>query len=79
MTLATMLRNYRKKSGLSQIDVSKILGYSTSQFISNWERGVASVPPKIGRKVAKVLNIPVDQMKEKLREEYLADFERRFK
>jgi transcriptional regulator with XRE-family HTH domain len=42
--LASFLREYRVKSGLSQADVAAALKYSTPQFISNWERGVSSPP-----------------------------------
>lgn len=42
--LAIHLKNARLKAKLSQADVSKRLGYSTPQFISNWERGVSHPP-----------------------------------
>lgn len=38
------LRRLRLGAGLTQLDVSKALQYSTAQFVSNWERGV-SMPP----------------------------------
>lgn len=39
------LRNLRLKAGLTQRQVSLALGYSSAQFISNHECGVA-LPPK---------------------------------
>jgi transcriptional regulator with XRE-family HTH domain len=42
--LASFLKEYRIKSGLSQAEVANLLKYSTPQFISNWERGVSSPP-----------------------------------
>ncbi len=39
-----LLKEKRVAAGFSQRDVSDKLGYSTPQFISNWERGV-SLPP----------------------------------
>lgn len=36
----------RGKKKLSQIEIAKHLGYSSSQFVSNWERGLALIPPK---------------------------------
>lgn len=42
--LALLLKQKRTQAGLSQRDVADKLGYSTPQFISNWERG-ASIPP----------------------------------
>ena len=38
------LREYRIRMGITQWDVANALGYTSAQFISNWERGV-SYPP----------------------------------
>lgn len=43
-TLSDYLRQKRVDSGLSQLDVAKVLGYSSPQFVSNWERGLVSPP-----------------------------------
>ena len=43
-TLSDYLRQKRLDSGLSQLDVAKVLGYSSPQFVSNWERGLVSPP-----------------------------------
>ena len=42
--LANLLKNARTKAGLSQKEVASVLGYKSSQFISNWERGLSSPP-----------------------------------
>lgn len=42
--LADYLKEKRIAAGLTQKAVSDALGYSTPQFISNWERGLASPP-----------------------------------
>lgn len=34
----------RRRAGLSQATVAEAFGYSSGQFVSNWERGV-SLPP----------------------------------
>ena len=39
-----MLKASRASANLTQAKVAKALGYSTPQFISNWERGVAMPP-----------------------------------
>jgi transcriptional regulator with XRE-family HTH domain len=39
-----LLKAARENAGLRQSDVAKKLGYSSPQFISNWERGL-SLPP----------------------------------
>lgn len=43
-TLSGYLKEKRIDSGLSQLDVAKVLGYSSPQFVSNWERGLVSPP-----------------------------------
>jgi transcriptional regulator with XRE-family HTH domain len=43
-TLNEYLREKRVDSGLSQLDVARELGYSSPQFVSNWERGLVSPP-----------------------------------
>ncbi|MCO5143201.1 MAG: helix-turn-helix domain-containing protein [Oligoflexia bacterium] len=42
--LGGYLQNKRVKVGLSQGDVAKRLGYSSPQFISNFERGLCAPP-----------------------------------
>jgi transcriptional regulator with XRE-family HTH domain len=42
--IGSYLREHREKAGLSQMEVSRALGYTTSQFLSNCERGVSSLP-----------------------------------
>jgi transcriptional regulator with XRE-family HTH domain len=43
-TMNDFLRQKRLDSGLSQLDVAQELGYSSPQFVSNWERGLVSPP-----------------------------------
>lgn len=40
------LLKMREKANLTQREVSLALGYSSAQFISNFERGIAMPPPK---------------------------------
>lgn len=42
--LADFLRKSRMSAGLSQKEVAAALGYKSSQFVSNWERGLSSPP-----------------------------------
>mgnify|MGYP003393974157 CR=1 FL=1 len=44
MALGNYLRVRREKAGYSQVQVSKVLGYGSSQFISNFERGLCAPP-----------------------------------
>lgn len=58
MTLAQALRGFRENVKLTQGDVAKEFGYSTSQFVSNWERGLSRPPKIIVTRLAKLYNIP---------------------
>ncbi len=42
--LKNVLKIYRQRAGLSQLDVANSLNYTSAQFISNWERGLSSPP-----------------------------------
>lgn len=44
MEFSKYLKKIRVESGLSQSEVATKLGYSTSQFVSNWERGLSHPP-----------------------------------
>lgn len=63
------IRVAREKKGLTQSDLAKEFGYSTSQFISNTERGICLFPVKSLKKLSKTLNVPL----KKLVDNYLDD------
>ncbi len=42
--IAKLVKEARLKKGLSQTELSSLLGYKNGQFISNVERGLCSVP-----------------------------------
>lgn len=56
------LKSAREKAGVSQKEISTALGYNTPQFVSNWERGVAMPPISALKKIAKLINVPADQL-----------------
>lgn len=49
------LKDARVAKGLTQADLSKALGFSTPQFISNAERGLCQIPPRHYKKLAKLV------------------------
>jgi transcriptional regulator with XRE-family HTH domain len=52
----------RKKAHLSQFEVAKDLGYTSAQFVSNWERGL-SIPPRAKlKRIAKLYNLEGDKL-----------------
>jgi transcriptional regulator with XRE-family HTH domain len=64
--LGVYLRNKRMKAQLSQTEVSEALGYTSPQFVSNFERGLCSPPlPKL-KVLMSLYKIPLREMTEKL-------------
>lgn len=57
--IAKLIRVRRDIVGLSQMELSKLLGYKNGQFISNVERGLCSIPHEKIKHLAKVLQIDV--------------------
>ena len=53
--LAEFMRDARLAAGKTQRQLAKCLRYSTPQFISNWERGIAPVPLDHIKKIARIL------------------------
>ena len=49
---------------LSQAELSELLGYKNSQFISNVERGLCSIPMKTMKRISEVLDIEPEILKE---------------
>ena len=84
LRLAKFLKTSRVNSGLSQMDVANHLGYSTAQFISNWERGVSTPPIETIGTLAQLYKVSaeelfdilqkvtLDQVANNLRERFLA-------
>lgn len=60
--LAVYLKQKRLAASLSQGDVAKKLGYSTPQFISNWERGVSAPPVQALKKIAGLYQVPAEEL-----------------
>ncbi len=62
MDLSKFLKEKRLQAGLSQGVVAKKLGYTSPQFISNWERGLSQPPVVTLRKIAQIYNISSNEM-----------------
>jgi len=61
--IGNQIRIHREKIGMTQMQLSKKLGYTTSQFISNIERGLCSLPEKKHSKITTILGIPEATLK----------------
>lgn len=60
--LIKLLKKARTEGGLTQGDIAKKLGYTTSQFVSNWERGLSTPPLEALPKLSKLLGIEQDKL-----------------
>lgn len=69
------LRLLRSSAGLSQGDVAKTMGYSSAQFVSNWERGLSVPPASAFEQLAKAFKIPYDELAAKFIAFSLKNFE----
>ncbi len=56
------LREARQKAGLKQREVSEALGYSSPQFISNFEAGIAVPPLSKLAIMVQLYKTPVNQL-----------------
>ena len=69
------LKSSREKAGFTQLALARELGYTSAQFISNWERGIA-MPPMVNLpELTRILAVPPKQMLEvlyKYQESFLA-------
>lgn len=58
--LGAFIRKMRLERGYSQADISVSLGYTSPQFVSDWERGISSPPVKKLIELAQLLGVKSD-------------------
>lgn len=68
-TLNDYLRQKRLDSGLSQLDVARVLGYSSPQFVSNWERGLVSPPLETIGVLIDLYKVPANEVIDRIVDE----------
>jgi transcriptional regulator with XRE-family HTH domain len=66
--LGEYLQRMRLSANLTQRDVSLALGYSSAQFISNFERGIAVPPLKKLKVLVKMYGMSVEAVMEMILE-----------
>ena len=55
--IGNYLRVKREAMKITQIELADKLGYATSQFVSNWERGLCRPPSDRLKQIVKLLKI----------------------
>ncbi len=56
--LGTLIKDYRTKSGLTQLELAQKLNYSIPQFVSLMENGHSKIPLNVLGQLISILNIP---------------------
>lgn len=69
------LRELRRAANRSQQDVADVFGYTTAQFVSNWERGQSLPPEGALPKLAKIYGVPVRELIDRMAALKLAKLE----
>lgn len=63
------LASARNTAGLSQLDLARKLGYSSPQYVSNWERGICGPPLDKLYELSTTLNISANTLLTMIMEE----------
>lgn len=75
--IGQIIREYRIKANMTQIQLSEALGHETSQFVSLFERGHSKVPLETLGQLVKILQIPEAKIKKLLLQDFEAELESR--
>lgn len=59
-TLGLFIKKMRLERGYSQADLAYSLGYTSPQFVSDWERGISSPPVKKLQELSQLLKVKPD-------------------
>lgn len=68
--LAKVVKEFRIKKGMTQLELSEKLGYETPQFISIMERGLAKIPLNVIGQLVVILEVPEKKITRLLIEAY---------
>jgi transcriptional regulator with XRE-family HTH domain len=61
--IGVMIKNARTAKDITQRQLAEELGYTTPQFVSNFERSLALPPPRKLKQIAKRLDLNFEQIK----------------
>jgi transcriptional regulator with XRE-family HTH domain len=77
-SFGSYLKTAREKRNITQSELAKRLGYSTSQFISNWERGLCDPPLDAIPEISQFLGLSKRDVVSVILEQTKLDIEKRF-
>ncbi len=72
------LKKMREKVGLKQKEVADMLGYTSPQFISNWERGISSPPVKTIKQLANLYKTSPEKLFSKIQKAMVQQMRKEF-
>ncbi|MGE0633991.1 MAG: helix-turn-helix transcriptional regulator [Pseudobdellovibrionaceae bacterium] len=61
-SLSEFLKTKRINADLTQMEVARSLGYSSAQFISNWERGISQPPIDTIKKLCSLYSVKLEDL-----------------
>ncbi len=59
--IADLIKKFRKKRNISQLELSRVCGLNNAQFFSNIERGIAEYPLDTLAVIIKYLDLSADE------------------
>lgn len=68
--LGALVREYRQKANMTQLDLAQKLGYDSTQFVSLFERGLSKVPFNVLGQLVIILGIPEKRIMKTLLDAY---------
>ena len=71
--LGVLVREYRLKANMTQLELANKLGYESMQFVSLFERGLSKIPLKVIGKLVIILGIPEKKIVKNLVDIFAAD------
>jgi transcriptional regulator with XRE-family HTH domain len=74
LSVGPLLLKRRLALNMSQATMARAIGYSTSQFISQWEHGTCEVPPAKLPIIAEVLGLNLETLVRKSIESYAKEY-----
>ena len=78
-TMGEILKEIRERAGFAQGELAKKMGYSSPQFVSNWERNLCSLPPGKASLFCQLTGMSPSTMKNLLMREAKRKIEKGFK
>lgn len=73
--IARVLKDARLKTGFTQGDLSKVLGFKNAQFVSNVERAICSLPPYKAYLTSEFLNSDPKELRQAAIDDFIYKYD----